>query len=46
MNGEMMLQPKGLEEVALISGHLTMSGRKDHQGEDEIEINSGMKLTS
>mgnify|MGYP007088531889 CR=1 FL=1 len=41
-----MLQPKVLEEVALISGHLTMSGRKEHQGEDEIEINSGMQLTS
>jgi hypothetical protein len=39
MNGELIPQPRALEEVALISGHPTMSGRNRLLEEKGLSIN-------
>ena len=41
MNGELISQPRALEEVALISGHLTMSGRNRLLEEKGLSIKPG-----
>ena len=41
MNGELIPQPMALEEVALISGHPTMSGRNRSLEEKNLSIKSG-----
>ena len=41
MNGELMPQPRALEEVALISGHPTMSGRNWLLDEKSLNIKPG-----
>ena len=41
MNGELISQPRALEEVALISGHPTMSGRNRLLKEKGLSIKPG-----
>jgi len=41
MNGEPIPQPRALEEVALISGHPTMSGRNRLLDEKSLRIKRG-----
>ena len=41
MNGELIPQPMALEEVALISGHPTMSGRNRLLKEKGLSTKSG-----
>jgi hypothetical protein len=41
MNGELIPQPMALEEVALISGHPTMSGRNRLLEEKNLSIKPG-----
>ena len=41
MNGELIPQPMALEEVALISGHPTMSGRNRLLEEKSLSIKPG-----
>ena len=41
MNGELIPQPMALEEVALISGHPTMSGRNRLLDEKSLSIKPG-----
>ena len=41
MNGELIPQPRALEEVALISGHPTMSGRNRLLEEKGLSIKPG-----
>ena len=45
MNGETRPQPKELEEVALISGHLTMNGRNEYQDEKILIIHPEIPIT-
>jgi hypothetical protein len=44
MNGELIPQPMALEEVALISGHPTMSGRNRLLKEKDLSTKSGSTL--
>ncbi len=41
MNGELIPQPRALEEVAQISGHPTMSGRNRLLDEKSLSIKPG-----